>query len=208
MAKLPNTANEQRAHMAARCLTTLFISLILFLICTPAVAEIALSDDQVLFLVATEQLEGTSFQEAVILITHYSDRGATGLTINRPTDIPLKKIFPHIPQFEQLNDSLYLGGPVSANAIFVLLRTDQPGENMHRIAKDIYFSTAKNAFSEPVTGSARTYAGYAGWAPGQLQAEIARGDWLLVHTTPDIIFEKNPSIIWPRLSKRWSGQWL
>lgn len=208
MAKLPNTASKQHAYLTARCITTLFITLFLILLCTTVTAERTLPEDQVLFLVATEQLEGTSFQETVILLTHYSARGATGLTINRPTDIPVEKILPRIPQLKLLNESLYLGGPVSTNAIFVLLRTDQPGENMHRIAKDIYFSTAKNAFSDPISGSSRTYAGYAGWAAGQLQAEIARGDWLLVHTEPGIIFEKNPDKIWHRLSKRWSGQWL
>ncbi len=171
-------------------------------------AEPGLPKNQGLFLVATDKLAGTSFQEAVILITHYSKRGATGLTINRPTEIPLNHAFPRIPQFQQRTDPLYLGGPVSTNAIFMLIRTDTPLKNMHLIANNIYFSTAKNAFKHPVTNSSRTYAGYAGWASGQLQNEIDRGDWLLVHTPPDIIFEQKINDLWQTLFRRWSGDWI
>jgi len=168
--------------------------------------------DEGVFLVATEQLHGSSFQQAVILLTHYSKRGATGLTINRPAGIPLQQAFPGVRQLQQRTDPLYLGGPVSTNAIFVLLRTRQPGKSMHHIADDIYFSTGKNVFTRPSEASVhtatRTYAGYAGWAAGQLQNEISRGDWIMVRTHPKIVFEDNPENLWQRLSKRWTGKWI
>lgn len=169
-------------------------------------------DDESVFLVATEQLHGTSFQQTVILLTHNSSRGATGLTINRPTDIPLNQILPRIHQLKNRTDSLYLGGPVNPNAIFVLLRTLQPNGSMHRIAGDIYFATGKNAYTDlfkSITSKEiRTYAGYAGWAAGQLQNEIDRGDWLMVHTHPRIIFEEDTANLWYRLTQRWSGKWI
>ena len=168
----------------------------------------AKSEGQGRFLVATEQLDGTSFQQAVILITHHSERGATGLAINRPTDIPLKQLFPRIPQLRQRTDPLYLGGPISTNAIFVLLRTEHPQQGMHLIADNIYFATAQNAFRYPLDTHSRTYAGYTGWAAGQLQDEIDRGDWLLIQTQPGIIFDDDPGGLWKRLIKGWSGQWL
>lgn len=170
------------------------------------------TDDDAIFLVATEQLHGSSFQQAVILLTHFSERGATGLTINRPTGISLQQAFPHIRQLLHRTEPLYLGGPVSTNAIFVLLRTPKPNNTMHRIADDIYFATGKNAFSRPAEDIAksisRTYAGYAGWAPGQLQNEISRGDWLMVHTHPKIIFQEDTESLWHQLTKRWKGKWI
>jgi len=169
-------------------------------------------DNEGIFLVATDKLSNSSFQHAVILLTHFSDRGATGLTINRPTGISLQQAFPRIRQLQQRTDPLYLGGPVSTNAIFVLLRTQQPSNNMHRITNDIYFSTGKNVFSHSFDSSqnsaSRTYAGYAGWAAGQLQNEINRGDWLMVHTNPKIIFEKDTDNLWRRLTQRWNGKWI
>jgi len=206
--KIAHRIPSMWADSAIIFLSLMPLSLILLFSSFSLAAEQSLPKSQGRFLVATEQLDHTSFHQAVILITHHSERGATGLTINRPTKIPLRKIFPHTQQLKQKEDSLYLGGPVSTNAIFVLLRTNQPSKNMHHIAKNIYFSTANSAFSNAFNGTSRVYAGYAGWSPGQLQAEIDRGDWTLMHTEPNIIFEKKPQNLWQRLSKRWSGQWL
>ncbi|MDX2425823.1 MAG: YqgE/AlgH family protein [Cycloclasticus sp.] len=204
-------AIEKNAHCFQSTWTdsaAILLSLIFLFSCLPLSAEQTLPENQGRFLVATEQLDHTSFQQAVILITHLSERGATGLTINRPTNIPLTNIFPQTQHLKLNDESLYLGGPVSTNAIFVILRTTQPRKNMHRIAENIYFSTAKSAFSTPFSGDSRVYAGYAGWSPGQLQMEIDRGDWTLIHAEANIIFEKNPQALWQRLSKRWSGLWL
>jgi putative transcriptional regulator len=212
LSQKPNTAKQQLARWLC--------GLLFFAIGNVYVAASADStsniparqDDESVFLVATEQLHGTSFQQTVILLTHYSKRGATGLTINRPTDVPLQQALPRIRQLKKRGDLLYLGGPVSTNAIFVLLRTLQPGNNMHRIAGDIYFATGKNVFknlSDSITANeVRTYAGYAGWAAGQLQNEIERGDWLMIHTHPKIIFEEDPESLWYRLTKRWKGKWI
>ncbi|NOX91260.1 MAG: YqgE/AlgH family protein [Gammaproteobacteria bacterium] len=168
--------------------------------------------DEGVFLVATEQLHGSSFQQTVILLTHYSKHGATGLTINRPAGMALQQAFPDVRQLQQRTDPLFLGGPVSTNAIFVLLRTQRPEKTMHRIADDIYFSTGRNVFTRPLESAThtatRTYAGYAGWAAGQLQNEISRGDWIMVRTHPKIVFEENAENLWQRLSKRWAGKWI
>ena len=181
-------------------------------LCLPLNGHAADNEAESVFLVATDQLHGTSFEQTVILLTHYSKQGATGLTINRPSDILLAEALPSIHLLKQRKDRLYLGGPVSTNAIFVLLRTLQPSQDMHRIGEDIYFSTGKHAFNHAFQNStpagARTYAGYAGWAAGQLQREIDRGDWLMVHTHPRIIFEKDTDSLWQRLTRRWSGKWI
>jgi len=205
-----------RCHLRQRIIFALFVFFITT-ISAKAFAETTTSqhstpDNEGVFLVATDKLSNSSFQHAVILLTHFSDRGATGLTINRPTGISLQQAFPRIRQLRQRTDPLYLGGPVSTNAIFVLLRTQQPDNKMHRITNDIYFSTGKNVFSRSFDSSqnsaSRTYAGYAGWAAGQLQNEINRGDWLMVHTNPKIIFEKDTDNLWRRLTQRWNGKWI
>lgn len=176
------------------------------------VKQLSSSKNEITFLVATEKLHGSSFQQAVILLTHFSNRGATGLTINRPSGMSLRQALPDIKQLRQRTGPLYLGGPVNTNAIFVLLRTHQPDKAMHRIVDNIYFSTGKNAFSRSFDSTQnidlRTYAGYAGWAAGQLQNEISRGDWIMVHTYPDIIFENDTESLWRRLTKRWTGKWI
>ncbi len=160
-----------------------------------------------IFLVATEKLHGTSFQKTIIFLTQYNDREIMGLAINRPTDIPLNQIFPNTSQLKNNTDLLYMGGPVRPKTLFVLLRTKQPKEGMHHVIDDVYFSSAKNAFSPPIQKISRAYNGYSGWSKRQLQNEIKRGDWLVVHADPAIIFEENTTTLWQRLFKKWSGSW-
>ncbi len=171
------------------------------------------SDDNCIFLVATDQLAHSSFKETVILITHHSERGATGLAINRPSEYHLNEIFPEEKKLRRFKDEVYLGGPVHANSVFVLMRTKRPHANMYKIAKDLYFTAGVNALAHGLENSsgdehARAYVGYTGWAPGQLEHEIYRGDWIVVHADPDIVFDQDHRTVWKKLLKSWSGQWI
>jgi len=165
------------------------------------------------FLVATDNLSNSSFKETVIFVTHYSSRGATGITINRPANIPLKEVFPSVKELKDINETIYLGGPVKTDGIFVLMKTKRPHAGMREVVENIYFTVGLNAVihgaPKAIEGEVtRAYAGYSGWAPGQLQAEIKRGDWIIVETDPDIIFNKNPDTIWKQLTKIWAGNWI
>lgn len=160
-----------------------------------------------IFLVAKRKLHGTSFQQTVILITHYNDNEVIGFTINRPTDVPLNRAFPNVGPLKQNTDLIYLGGPVHPKTMFVLLRTKNPKQDMHHVIGDVYFSSVRDAFSPPPQKITRTFSGYSGWTPRQLQNEINRGDWQVVLAKPDIIFDKNTSTLWERLFKKWSGKW-
>jgi putative transcriptional regulator len=169
--------------------------------------------DKGVFLVATEQLAQSSFRKTVILLTHYSEQGATGLAINRPSDVPLNEAFPDIKAFRHYSGAVFLGGPVQTNAVFALMRTDKPQEGMYRIADDLYFSAGVDALATGLEDTkseltTRAYAGYSGWAPGQLDAEINRGDWLVVHADVEIIFKQHHEDIWEELFQAWSGQWI
>ena len=166
-----------------------------------------------IFLVATEQLAQSSFKETVILITHHSERGATGIAINRPSEYQLNEIFPEVEKLRHHKEEVFLGGPVRTNSVFVLMRTKRPHANMYQIAKNLYFSAGVNALAHGLENigsdeNARAYVGYAGWAPGQLEHEIHRGDWIVVHADPDIVFDQDHRSIWRKLLKSWSGQWI
>ncbi len=167
------------------------------------------NDGKSVFLVATDQLRGTGFERTVVLMIHFGGRGGTtGLAINRPSDIPLKEAFPKIDRLRDSDEALYLGGPVGSQSVFVLLRTRQPNKGMKHLIKDIYFAPGHQILAQPIEGDSRAYVGYAGWAPGQLQAEIDRGDWRVIRRDPDIIFDRDTASLWQQLSKRWSGNWI
>jgi len=165
------------------------------------------------FLIATEHLAASSFRQTIIFLTHYSNQGAIGLAINRSANITMSDVFPSIKEFQDIKDQLYLGGPVRTNGIFMLIKTKRPKNSMKRVTGDIYFS---GDFSDIIDDSSiaeegeaiKVYAGYAGWAPGQLQNEIDRGDWLVIDTDPEIIFNNHFDGLWKKLYKAWSGDWI
>ena len=166
-----------------------------------------------IFLVATEKLADSSFKETVILITHFSEKGATGLAINRPSEFQLKEVFPDREFLRHRREDVYLGGPVGTHSVFVLMRTQRPHAGMYNIAKDLYFAAGIEALThglDNLTGDeyARAYVGYSGWGPGQLEYEIHRGDWILVHADTDIVFDLDYRAVWKKLFKSWSGQWI
>ncbi len=167
------------------------------------------TDGKSVFLVATDQLRGTGFERTVVLMVHFGGRGGTtGLAINRPSKMLLKEAFPKIAHLRDSDDALYLGGPVGSQSVFVLLRTEQPKKGMMPLIEDIYFVPGHRILAESIKGDSRVFAGYTGWAQGQLQAEIERGDWRVIRRDPDIIFDQDTADLWQQLSKRWSGNWI
>jgi putative transcriptional regulator len=48
----------------------------------------------------------------------------------------------------------------------------------------------------------RVFSGYAGWKPGQLEAEVEKGYWLLREADAEILFNTEPGLIWRKLLDR------
>ncbi len=197
------------SFLRARPLLALFALVLLAGVGASVSAGPGEAPEQSVFLVATERLEGTSFQRTVILMTHMGGQaGTTGLAINRTTDVRLREAFPNIPALRDSDETLYLGGPVSPGTIFILQRSASPLKGMMKLVKDIYFAPGEQMLTRPSSGPRRVYAGYTAWAPGQLRAEIARGDWRVVRRDPAIVFAQNPATLWAQLSRHREGNWI
>jgi len=160
-----------------------------------------------LFLVARPEFPGRYFNRSVILLVHYGRSGAVGLIINRPSDIPLSKLIPDVKAFQDRDDLLFIGGPVMPKLPFLLIKADKAPRETKKVLGNVYFSSDMTVIKELADKKGgiddiRVFAGYAGWAPGQLEAEIYRGSWLLVKSSPSIIFDKRPDKLWDYLINR------
>lgn len=165
------------------------------------------------FLVASRHLRDPNFSETVVLLIDYDRNGAMGLVINRPTEVKLSKIFPEMEGLQHRTDTLYIGGPVGINQILMLIRSSNQPKESRRIVEDIYISSSPTVFKQMINHGEsekkfRVYAGYAGWAPGQLNHEVSRGDWHVLSADSETIFRKTPSDIWPELIIRSSAEWV
>ena len=165
------------------------------------------------FLVAEARLTDPNFSRSVVLIIHHGQTGSLGVVINRPTTTRLSRLLPDIRTLKDRPDLLYFGGPVMHDALVMLLRSPDPPPSSVPIFEDVYFSQSIDGLTDVLRKGAspnafRIYAGYAGWAPGQLEAELVRGDWRVIPGDPGAIFEKDPDTIWPEMIRRSSRQFI
>ena len=154
-------------------------------------------------LVAKPELADPNFAESVVLLVHYDDeKGAVGLILNRRTKVTLAKVLPNVKGAK--DDPVYEGGPVETATAQALFRSREKPEGASRVLGDVYASGSKDVIEKFVSSGAkpsefRLYAGYAGWAPGQLETEIAVGGWSVLRANVVIVFDEDTDSLWPRL---------
>lgn len=165
------------------------------------------------FLVATPGMLDPNFAESVVLLLEYSDAGAMGLVVNRPTHATLARLLPDVAWLQGRSEVVFLGGPVAPEQVIILVRSVTPPTPAEHVIDDIYATGSEKVLrgiveSEDPGEMFRVYAGYAGWAPGQLEGEVARGGWRLAPGDSATVFEVPSHDVWPALIQRTSGDWV
>jgi putative transcriptional regulator len=158
-------------------------------------------------LVSMPQLQDPNFARAVVLLCDYVPDGAFGLVLNRPTDMSASSMVKLEPAVVAGNTlPLCIGGPVEPERGWILL-ADPPEESDYRtICEGVYLSTSPTLLRRVLSASpaprARVLAGYAGWGPGQLDAELAQSAWLMSGVEADLIFDIDPGLMWETAIRR------
>jgi putative transcriptional regulator len=157
------------------------------------------------FLVAGDQVRGAYFQQSVVFLVSYGESGALGLIVNHPTDIALHDV---VQGAVDGSGQMYIGGPVEHTSVMVLLRAKSPPSRATRVTGDLFVTVDPAILLEHTgkpgaAGDVRVYAGYTGWGPGQLETELARGDWIVASEALEpIIFADAPDELWKKLHLR------
>ncbi len=155
------------------------------------------------------KLLGSVFHRAVVLVCQHDSKGAFGLILNQPTDRKLGEVLEStVPEaLEEL--AVFNGGPVQPAALSYLHHElDQPDGNLmdvltlgHDLDKMLELGR-----TEAEAVRMKVFAGYAGWAPGQLDEEMRRESWLLHTATPDLVFRVPPTQLWRHILRA-KGDW-
>lgn len=170
-----------------------------WLLSAAASAELAPAKGRLL--VATEAVGGDLFGETVILLLEYGESGAMGLVVNRPTEVALSELLDDITESSGHEGTIYWGGPVEMDSLSALLHSSTPSEGADEIVTSVY----RIPFDDALEGAAadmeriRFYLGYAGWAPGQLDYELARNSWHVLPASDEIVFADEPKRLWQQL---------
>ena len=163
-------------------------------------------------LVATPALKSRVFHQTVIYLLRHDPNGAFGLILNRPLE---KRSFGEMmedfqvqgPKTLERDITVHYGGPVQRELTMVLHSTEFAEPDTLRITGELASATAPKAILRAMAegrGPRQTMftAGYAGWAPGQLEREITRGSWVIIPADRQFLFDTSYSNMWARALKR------
>jgi putative transcriptional regulator len=167
-------------------------------------------------LVATPPLEDPNFDRTVVYVLEHHDDGALGVIINRPTDEVLDEPLDRWIDLQTPPASVFDGGPVEPDALIALASTTETltdaTDELSPVTGNVASAdlTADPALVAAAVRGVRIFRGYAGWGPGQLEAEIESGSWLVLDPVPDDLFTDAPALLWRAVLRRQRGRlaWL
>lgn len=148
------------------------------------------------FLLAMPGLTQGIFSHSITYICEHGESGAMGIIVNQPLDLTVKEIFEHL-QITARGDfsgmPVMAGGPVQMDHGFVLHRNcDKIWEASLKVTAEITLTTSRDILraiaNDEGPGDHLIALGYAGWAAGQLEQELAENSWLTLPGDSDIIF--------------------
>lgn len=165
-------------------------------------------------LVATPSLVDPNFHHTVVLLLDVDDTGALGVVLNRPSQVAVHAILPDWPGHLPDPDVIFQGGPVATDSALAVghVAGDSEPIGFRRVYDGtgiVDLDTPAELVTDIVTG-VRIFAGYAGWGPGQLEAEIAEGSWVTVDSVHSDVFGADPEGLWTAVLRRQPGEiaWL
>jgi putative transcriptional regulator len=158
-------------------------------------------------LIASATLLDPNFKQTVVLVAEHGEEGAMGLVLNRPSPAAVSDAVPHLEGLAVDDEPVFVGGPVEPAAVVVLAEFDEPDEAASIVFADVGFvpADADTSVLGATTRRARVFAGYAGWAAGQLESELEEAAWILEPARPDDVFSAAADSLWPSVLRRKGG---
>ena len=164
-------------------------------------------------------MQDPNFTKSVVLICDHSPEGAFGLIVNHPSELLAAEAVQLQPELEAPNDlPLLIGGPVEPQRGWILtsrapdvpgyegdarvdgILSKEIGAGLHLSASPLLLRRVLQA--HPIPRRTVVLAGYAGWGPGQLDAELEQSSWLVAPVELDLVFEIPSAMCWDMAMKR------
>ncbi len=158
-------------------------------------------------LVATPDLQDPNFVRTVVYIVRHSQNGAMGFVVNRAIGDVAAADLARVLAIEETSVSgairVHAGGPVEPRFAFVLHSRDYAVDGTVVVSTDMAFTAQDDLtvalFAAKAAPRRRLVVfGHAGWAPGQLDAEIEANAWIVVPAEPDLVFDDDLATKWGR----------
>jgi putative transcriptional regulator len=145
------------------------------------------------FLIAMPAMVDPHFAKSLTLVCEHNDQGALGLVVNRPTEMLLEQVSIESSTAAFNSVPVHFGGPVQVDRGFVLHTPIGDWQSTLAVGSEIGLTTSRDILQAVARGEGPRQIlvtlGYAGWAPGQLEHELAQNAWLTVQAKPEVIFD-------------------
>ncbi len=157
-------------------------------------------------LVATPDLRDPNFHHSVVLmVRHTADEGALGVILNRPSSTSVREVWKEVSQAPCESDTrLHLGGPVAGP---LMALHGQPFESEIEVLPGLHFCADLESLQKLLSLNEqplKLFVGYAGWSPGQLEAELEQGSWRVGPATLEQVFDNSDSL-WEQSLRQIAG---
>jgi len=162
-----------------------------------------------MLLVSAPDMASEDFERSVILVIEHSPVTTFGVNIASRSDVAVANVLPEWVNLTSKPQALYIGGPLSQQAV-VGWGVTKPGvdiaasTNFNKLANRLVHVDLRSepeAVAPDLEGM-RFFAGYAEWAPGQLNEEIEQGDWFVAPALPSDIIAPGRGDVWGDVMRR------
>lgn len=154
-------------------------------------------------LISSGSLFDPNFRHTVVLIGEHNADGALGVVLNRALDVAVEEAVPSLAGVVPPGALLHVGGPVQPESPVLLAELTRPDLADILVFGNVGFLTGEVAADvRPSLVRARVFAGYSGWGPGQLEAEMEADSWIVEPAIEDDVFTDAPDLLWSRVLQR------
>lgn len=155
-------------------------------------------------------MEDPNFRRTVILLCDHSVDGSFGLILNRPSGLMLAEAASEPLPFDAF---LWLGGPVETDTLHYVHPFGDRLESALPVLDGVFWGGSFDELRAAIAGgdvdpkSVRFFVGYAGWGPGQLDAEVDEGSWIVLDGDPALVLAPSDGALWRDLLRRLGGDY-
>ena len=160
-------------------------------------------------LIAAPDMPDPNFQRAIIYMIEHDHSGSLGVVITRPSETEVESILPAWAEICAPPSVFHIGGPVKPDTgiALVVLGSGVDGDRfvgLQQIEGRVHvvdLDSDPDLLRDHVEGM-RVFVGYTGWAPGQLQDELDRGDWYVAPSLPTDLLAPTHVDVWGEVLRR------
>jgi putative transcriptional regulator len=143
------------------------------------------------------------FRRTVVLVLEHSPDGAMGVVLNRESETRVAEAVPVLAPFSEPEELVRIGGPVAPEAVVALGEFEDIDEAGTHVVGSL--GTLDPEAENQSLRRIRVYAGYAGWAAGQLDGELEQEAWVVIPARPGDPFVDGD--IWSDALRRKGGSY-